>query len=163
MNAQLQAWRSRWVALAPREKVMVGAAAAVVGLAIVWLLFIAPALSTLRSAESQRRTLDAQLQRPRVGVADRRVDAGQFEVRADHDRARVGGRGWLGAGRQVQRQYGSGRENRDAGKPHGQSLPGARWRSHLANPPSAGQAGWHVPARTGTLSPIAFIPLHIAT
>lgn len=62
MNTQVQALRARWAALAPREKVMVGAAAAVVGIAIVWLLLVAPALATLRSAESQRRTLDAQLQ-----------------------------------------------------------------------------------------------------
>lgn len=62
MNAQVQALRARWVALAPREKVMVAAGVALVALAIVWLLFIGPALSTLRSAEAQRRTLDMQLQ-----------------------------------------------------------------------------------------------------
>lgn len=63
MNAQLQMVRTRWAALAPREKVMVAAGAAVVAFGIVWLIFIGPALSTLRTAETQRRTLDSQLQR----------------------------------------------------------------------------------------------------
>jgi general secretion pathway protein M len=62
MNAQVQALRARWIALAPREKVVVAAGVALVALAIIWLLFIGPALSTLRSAETQRRTLDTQLQ-----------------------------------------------------------------------------------------------------
>jgi general secretion pathway protein M len=55
--------RARWAGLAAREQLMLAAAAAVIALAIVWMLFIGPALSTLRTAESQRRTLDAQLQR----------------------------------------------------------------------------------------------------
>lgn len=63
MNAQLEMLRARWTALAPREKVMVGGGGAVVVLAILWLLFIGPALATLHSADTQRRTLDAQLQR----------------------------------------------------------------------------------------------------
>jgi general secretion pathway protein M len=63
MNAQLEMLRARWTALAPREKVMVAGGIGVVVLAIVWLLFIGPALATLRSADAQRRTLDAQLQR----------------------------------------------------------------------------------------------------
>jgi general secretion pathway protein M len=63
MNAQVQMLRARWAALAPREKVMVAAGAGVVAFGIVWLIFIGPALSTLRSAETQRRTVDAQLAR----------------------------------------------------------------------------------------------------
>lgn len=55
--------RARWQALAPREKLMVAAGLAVVGIAIVWMLALGPALSTLRTSEAQHRALDAQLQR----------------------------------------------------------------------------------------------------
>ena len=57
--------RTRWQALAPREKMLVGGAAALVTVVLVWLLAIGPALATLRTAEAQHRTLDAQLQRMR--------------------------------------------------------------------------------------------------
>jgi general secretion pathway protein M len=63
MNATAQALRARWMALVPREKLLVAAAVAVVAVAIVWMIAIGPALSTLHSADEQRRTLDAQLQR----------------------------------------------------------------------------------------------------
>lgn len=62
MNAQAQALRARFAALAPREKMMVAAAAVVIAIGLVWLLAIGPALATLRSAEEQRRSLDTQLQ-----------------------------------------------------------------------------------------------------
>jgi general secretion pathway protein M len=54
--------RARWAALAPREQSLVGGAAVIVGLALLWWLAIAPALQTLKNAEAQRRTLDAQWQ-----------------------------------------------------------------------------------------------------
>ena len=57
--------KARWQALRPREQAMVAAAVLVVGVALVWLVAFAPALSTLRSAEEQRRALDAQLQHMR--------------------------------------------------------------------------------------------------
>ncbi|MFN2581276.1 MAG: type II secretion system protein GspM [Candidatus Dormibacteria bacterium] len=63
MNAQLQALRARFNALASREKLMVIAAAAVIVLALVWLVAVGPALSTLGTADQQRRSIDAQLQR----------------------------------------------------------------------------------------------------
>jgi general secretion pathway protein M len=85
MNTQVQALRARWTALAPREKVMVAAAAAVVAIAIVWLLFIAPALSTLRSAEAQRRTLDAQLQR--MAALQQQARAMQGQPKQSRDEA----------------------------------------------------------------------------
>lgn len=53
----------RWLLLAPREKALVAGAVAVVSLALLWWLAIAPALATVRVAEAQHRTLDAQLQR----------------------------------------------------------------------------------------------------
>jgi general secretion pathway protein M len=63
MNAAVEALRARWLAFAPREKMLVAAAAAVIAFAIVWMIAIGPALSTLRSADAQRRSLDTQLQR----------------------------------------------------------------------------------------------------
>lgn len=57
--------QARWAALAPREKLLVSAAAAVVGLALLWWLAVAPAVKTLRGAEAQHRVLDAQLQQMR--------------------------------------------------------------------------------------------------
>lgn len=51
-------WRSR----APRERLAMGVAAAVLGLFIVWLLFVQPAWRTLRETPAQLDALDAQLQ-----------------------------------------------------------------------------------------------------
>lgn len=58
--------KARWDGLRPREQAMVAAAAAVVAVALVWLVALGPALSTLRGAEVQRRALDAQLQHVRL-------------------------------------------------------------------------------------------------
>ncbi|HEY8047786.1 MAG TPA: type II secretion system protein GspM [Ramlibacter sp.] len=63
MNAQVEALRARFNALAPREKLMVLAAAAVIVFALVWVLAIGPALATLRTADEQRRVLDGEMQR----------------------------------------------------------------------------------------------------
>lgn len=56
------ALQAAWNKLAPREQTLVSAAAAVVGLALLWWLLLAPALHTLRSAHTQHAKLDAQLQ-----------------------------------------------------------------------------------------------------
>lgn len=61
MKPQLQALRARWAGLAPREQALVAAAAALVGLALLWWIALAPALATLRHADAQHRELDAQL------------------------------------------------------------------------------------------------------
>jgi len=63
MNARTQAWRSRWAALAPREKLLVATAAGVIALGLLWMIAIGPALGTLRASDEQRAQLDAQLQR----------------------------------------------------------------------------------------------------
>ena len=57
--------RSRWQALAPREKMLVGGAAALLAAVLVWLIAIGPALAMLRTAEEQHRALDTQLRRMR--------------------------------------------------------------------------------------------------
>ena len=63
MKAAVETMRARWAALVPREKMMVAVATAVVAFALVWMIAIGPALATLRNADEQRRSLDAQVQR----------------------------------------------------------------------------------------------------
>jgi general secretion pathway protein M len=59
-----------WAALAPRERRSVILASALVGLALVWWLVLGPALQTLRAADAQHRSLDAQLQTMRLMQAE---------------------------------------------------------------------------------------------
>ncbi|MEO7547684.1 MAG: type II secretion system protein GspM [Ramlibacter sp.] len=54
--------RARWQQMAPRERSMVGAAALLVGVALLYWLAIAPAAATLRNADATHRALDQQLQ-----------------------------------------------------------------------------------------------------
>lgn len=56
---QLRVW---WRTRAPRERLALGAAIAVVVLFLVWLVFVQPALRTLREAPARLDALDAQLQ-----------------------------------------------------------------------------------------------------
>lgn len=55
------ALRERWQALAPREQTLLLAASALVVLALVWWLALAPALHTLRTADARHASLDTQL------------------------------------------------------------------------------------------------------
>ena len=55
--------QQRWKALAPREQNLVLAASAIVALALLWWVALAPALNTLRTAPARHAALDAQLQR----------------------------------------------------------------------------------------------------
>ncbi|TWO65528.1 type II secretion system protein M [Caenimonas sedimenti] len=77
--------RARWNGLAPREKTLVLGAAALVAFALLWWLALAPALATLRSAESQHRTLDAQLQQMQRLQAQ--AQAMQAQPRQTYDEA----------------------------------------------------------------------------
>lgn len=65
--ARLQA---AWGRLATRERTLVGTALTVVVLALLWWVGIAPALTTLRTADAQHRVLDAQLQSMRTLAAE---------------------------------------------------------------------------------------------
>lgn len=56
------ALRARWQALAAREQTLVLAAGALVALAVLWWLAVAPALATLRTAPARHAALDTQLQ-----------------------------------------------------------------------------------------------------
>ncbi|MBA3772611.1 MAG: type II secretion system protein M [Ramlibacter sp.] len=77
--------RTRWQALAPREKAMVAAAGAIVGAVLLWMIAIGPALATLRTAEEQHRALDAQLQRMRTLQAQ--VQVLQAQPKQSHEEA----------------------------------------------------------------------------
>ena len=57
--------RARWQGMAARERTLVTAGVALVLLALLWWLAVAPALAVLRSAEPQHRALDEQLGRMR--------------------------------------------------------------------------------------------------
>lgn len=62
-------WRhtlqQRWEAMAERERLLVTLATAVVGMALLWWVGLAPALRTLRQAPAQIESLDQQLQQMR--------------------------------------------------------------------------------------------------
>lgn len=60
--SRLAEFQARWAATARREQQLVLVALALVLAALVWWVALAPALATLRSAESQHRLLSAQLQ-----------------------------------------------------------------------------------------------------
>ncbi len=65
MSAQQNFWQTasyRWQTLAPREKTLLGAALAVVAAALLWWVAIAPALNVLKTVQTQRVALGAQLQ-----------------------------------------------------------------------------------------------------
>lgn len=84
MSALQTAW-ARWDNLAPREKAGVGAAAALVLLAALWWLALAPAWQTLRTAPAERARLDAQLQQMRMLQAQ--AQALQSQPRLGYDDA----------------------------------------------------------------------------
>lgn len=54
--------QARWNDISPREQRLLLAALALVACAMLWWLALAPALSTLRLADKQHQSLDAQLQ-----------------------------------------------------------------------------------------------------
>ena len=64
MNARPSTVRAQatWAALPPRERRLITVAGAVVALALLWWLALAPALATLRAAPAQRAQLQAQAQ-----------------------------------------------------------------------------------------------------
>lgn len=71
-----------WARLAPRERLAVGVASTVVGLALLWWLGVAPALATLRQAPAQHQQLDAQLTQMRQMAATAEGLRGQNKAQA---------------------------------------------------------------------------------
>jgi general secretion pathway protein M len=57
------ALQDRWKLLAPRERTLLTVAGALVLVALLWMLLLAPSLRVLRGAAAQSAALDAQLQR----------------------------------------------------------------------------------------------------
>ena len=80
-----QQLRARWQQLAAREKTGVAGAMLLIAVALGWWLAIAPALATLRTADEQHRTLDAQLQRM-LGL-QAQAQALQSQPRQSYDEA----------------------------------------------------------------------------
>jgi len=61
-----QFWRSR----APRERQLIAAMALVLGLFVVWLIAVRPALATLREAPAEIDRLDAQWQQMQIAASE---------------------------------------------------------------------------------------------
>ena len=62
LTTALAPLQARWTQLAARERTLLALAATVVLGAALWLLVLAPMVSTLRTADTRARALDAQLQ-----------------------------------------------------------------------------------------------------
>lgn len=123
MNTQML--RARWALLAPREQALVAGAAGLVAVAIVWWIALAPALSTLRSADTQHRTLDAQLQQMRRLQAQ--AKAMQAQPRQNPDESM----------RQLEQAI-----HRQLGTSARYSIAGDRVSVTLANTPAGALAQW---------------------
>ena len=63
LPAALSPLQARWLMLGAREQTLLHIAAAVVGLAFVWWVLIAPPLRTLRQADALQIVLDTQAQK----------------------------------------------------------------------------------------------------
>ena len=100
----LTAWRTRWDAMAPRERRLVLAAALLVAGALAWWLLLAPALRTLREAPARHAALDAQLERMQALAAEARLlqaDASTRPSQAEAQRALQSATAALGSGARV--------------------------------------------------------------
>lgn len=64
--------RARWRALAPRERRLLSVAGVLLGVLLLWLLAVQPALRTLREAPAEIDRLEAQLQRMQRQAAEAR-------------------------------------------------------------------------------------------
>ncbi len=62
IKTRLEPLQARWSSLGERQRTGLSVAMVLVALALLWQIMLAPALLTLRNAETQGRTLDAQLQ-----------------------------------------------------------------------------------------------------
>jgi general secretion pathway protein M len=83
MNTLQAALAHRWQALASRERVLVGAALALLAVALLWWVGIAPALSKLSQAQRLSPQLDAQLQLMRAQAQEATALKGQRQLSYD--------------------------------------------------------------------------------
>jgi len=74
--------RAAWKARAPRERAALSVMGTLVGLFLVWVLLVGPALNTLRGAPVQLTELDTQLQQMRTMAAEVRDLRGTTPVAA---------------------------------------------------------------------------------
>jgi general secretion pathway protein M len=123
--------RARWAGLEPRERLLVGSALALVAVALVWWVALAPALATLRSADSQHRSLDLQLQHMR------RL---QSQAKLMQSQPRQGGEEAM---RQLEATIRS-----QLGVSARYSIAGERVTVSLTNTPAAALAQWLAQVRT---------------
>ena len=69
MSTALQNWtriaQQLWLQRKPRERLLLGVGAVVIGLALIWRVGLAPALDTWREAPTQQAKLDQQTQQMR--------------------------------------------------------------------------------------------------
>lgn len=72
MKAALFAVQRRWEAMSARERQFVGAAAAIILLALLWFVALAPAWRTLRQAPAQIEAAETQLQAMQRHAAEAR-------------------------------------------------------------------------------------------
>ncbi len=79
------ALRLHWQRLAPRERMAVATAGAVVALALLWWVVLGPAIGVLRSAQAQHSVLDAQLQG--MGALQAQAQALKSQPRQSYDEA----------------------------------------------------------------------------
>ena len=63
MTTALSPLRDRWTAATPREQRLVRSAVALIGLALVWWLLVAPPLRTLSQEKTEQGRLEVQLQK----------------------------------------------------------------------------------------------------
>ncbi len=75
--------QARWQTLGAREQTLLQSAAAVVGLAFVWWVLIAPPLVTLRQADALQRNLDTQAQKMQVLQAQAQMLQSQPKLSRD--------------------------------------------------------------------------------
>ncbi|MFM8610789.1 MAG: type II secretion system protein GspM [Burkholderiaceae bacterium] len=87
---------ARWQALAPRERTLLALAAAVVGIALLYLLAVQPAWRVVRAAGAEHARLDAQLQR--MQQLERQAQALQSSAAAPAAGSGAGTGAGLGAG-----------------------------------------------------------------
>ena len=81
--SRIETWQARWAELAPRERRMVSIAVALLLLALLWWVALAPALRTLTAARNEHARLDAQLQQ--MSTLQAQARALQAQPRANRD------------------------------------------------------------------------------
>ncbi len=103
LSALIHPARARWQALDAREKSLARTAAAVLTLAVLWWVAIAPALAVWRQAESRQRSLDTRWQRIQTLAAEAQALRAQPVIQREEAlRAlEASAKQYLGAGTQV--------------------------------------------------------------